>query len=328
MADSSSNNSGGLCIGIDVGGTKILGVVANPDDGAILASTQIATPKTTGPAMAEAMGDVVAELLTGHDGTAIGVGLPGLVDRSGVLRYGPNVPGVLDFEVGPVLTARFGLPVAVENDGYNTAVAEHRHGAARRANDAIIATLGTGVGGAFLVGGRLIKGANGFAGEPGHMLVNADYFPCPCGQLGCWESLASGTGLANIARGLIGEGAGQRVLELAGGEPAHVRGEHVSAAMAAGDPDAAEMFSRFSGWVIRGLGSLISILDPEIVVIGGGLSQLADDFLMVVQDGVMGATVGGAYRPAVPVVAARFGAEAGALGAALNAYGLVASSVE
>lgn len=328
MADTSSTNIDGLCIGLDVGGTKILGVVANPDDGEIVASTQIATPKTAGPGMAEAMGDVVAELLAQHDGTTIGVGLPGLVDRSGVLRYGPNVQGILDFEVGPVLTARFGLPVVVENDGYSTAVAEHRHGAARQANDAIIATLGTGVGGAFLVGGQLIKGANGFAGEPGHMLVSADHFACPCGQVGCWESLASGTGLANIARDLISTGAGQRVLELAGGEPAHVRGEHVSAALAAGDPDAEEILSRFSAWVVRGLGSLISILDPELVVIGGGLSEIADNFLTDVQDGVMAATVGGAYRPAVPVVAARFGAEAGALGAAINAHGLLAPSVE
>ena len=318
-----------LCIGIDVGGTKILGIAADPTDGAVVASTQVSTPKTTsGPAMADAMGGVVAELLAVHEGMAIGVGLPGLVDHSGVLRYGPNVPGILDFEVGPVLADRFGLPVAVENDGYNAAVAEHRHGAAREVDDAIIVTLGTGVGGALLVGGRLVKGANGFAGEPGHMLVNAEQFPCPCGQIGCWESLGSGTGLANIARGLIEEGAGHRVLELAGGEPAHVRGEHVSAALAAGDTDAAEMLSRFSTWVIRGLGSLISILDPEIVVIGGGLSQLADDFLTMVQEGVMAATVGGSHRPAVPVVAARYGAEAGALGAALNAYDLLDPSVE
>ncbi len=328
MADLSPTSSDSPCIGIDVGGTKILGVAANPVDGAVLASTQIATPKSTGPAMAQAMGDVVAELLAEREATAIGVGLPGLVDRSGVLRYGPNVPGILDFEVGPELTARFGLPVAVENDGYNTAVAEHLHGAARHADDAIIATLGTGVGGAFVVGGQLVKGANGFAGEPGHMLVNADQFSCPCGQVGCWESLASGTGLANIARSLIGEGGGRRVLELAGGEAAHVRGEHVSVALAEGDTEAADMLSRFSTWVIRGLGSLISILDPEIVVLGGGLSELADDFLNVVQDGVMAATVGGAYRPMVPVVAARFGAEAGALGAALNAHGLVSPSVE
>jgi glucokinase len=306
-------------LGIDVGGTKILGVAADPATGSISHQCQRQTPRDDQASVIEAISSVAAELTAIVDPVAIGVGIPGLVDHQGVLRYGPNVPGILDLDMAGELRARFGLPVIAENDASNAALAEHRFGAAKGAMHAVIITQGTGIGGALIIGGRLLRGANGFAGEPGHMLVNEGGHMCACGQRGCWESVASGTGLANVAREIVAEGRGQRVLELAGGVPDHIRGEHVSAAGAEGDAGALEIFDSFAFWVAQGLGSLITLLDPEVVVLGGGLTVISPSFISDVQSRVMAAVMGGQYRPRVPIVPAMLGAEAGAVGAAINA---------
>ncbi|MFT7599567.1 MAG: glucokinase [Acidimicrobiales bacterium] len=310
-------------IGIDVGGTKILGVGADPTSGTVHRSVRVATPHTDMEGLLNAIAGIVDDLLTDRPAAAIGVGMPGLVDRSGVLRYGPNVPGILDFDVGAELRNRFGLLVAVENDASNAALAEHRLGAARGAMHAVIVTQGTGIGGALVVDGKLLRGANGFAGEPGHMLVDQGGIECACGRLGCWESVASGTGLANLARQLLAEGRGDRVLELAGGRIECVRGEHVSAAWKEGDVDAIEIRDRFASWVAAGLGSLITLLDPEIVVLGGGLAAINQSFIADVENRVMDLAMGGGYRPRVPVVPAQMGEAAGAIGAAINASDLL-----
>jgi len=155
------------------------------------------------------------------------------------------------------------------------------------------------------------------------MLIDRFGHRCACGRTGCWESVASGAGLANIARDVISEGRGQAILAAAGGDPAAVRGEHVSSAYSSGDPDAVEMLERFSWWIAQGIGSLIALLDPSIVVLGGGLSAIADGFIDGVSQQITETVVGGDHRPVVPIVAADFGPEAGAVGAALRARDFV-----
>lgn len=316
-------------IGIDIGGTKILGVLLDARRSTILERRQIPTPRHDPAALVGAVEAIVGDLQSAASGAggsvaAIGVGVPGLVDNDGVLRYGPNVPGVLDLDLGRALRDRFGLPTVAENDGANAAVAEHRLGAARGSDHAIIITQGTGIGGGLIVNGRLLRGANGFAGEPGHMLVDADGPTCACGQRGCWEAVASGGGLANLARMAIDAGHGARLLELAGGNPANVRGEHVTRASDEGDTHADEVIRVFAFWVAQGLGSLITLLDPEVVVLGGGLIAISERFLDDVRSQVMQRVMGGRHRPAVPIVAAELGTEAGAIGGALVAWDLVA----
>ena len=314
---------GSRFLGVDVGGTKILGLVT---DG-LGASTEDRelqpTPKVPSE-LAPGIVEVVRTLLERNPGVVgIGVGVPGLVDHAGVLHYGPNVQGVLGLDIAGRLDEEFGLPAVAENDGYLAALTEHRLGAARGHDHAVIVTQGTGIGGGLIVGGQVLRGANGFAGEPGHMLVNRFGHRCACGRTGCWESVSSGAGLANLAREVVEEGEGREILAAAGGDPDRIRGEHVSAAFVAGDPDAVEIMGRFSWWIAQGIGSLIALLDPSIVVLGGGLSAISDEFIDGVSSQVTDAVVGGRHRPVVPIVPADFGAESGAVGAALRARDFV-----
>lgn len=311
-------------VGVDVGGTKILGLVTDGVSPVAADRELQATPKEDPDELAPAIVGVVRALLERNDSVVgIGVGVPGLVDHAGVLHYGPNVQGVLGLDIAGRLRETFALPVVAENDGYLTALTEHRLGAARGHDHAVVITQGTGIGGGLIVGGQVLRGANGFAGEPGHMLVDRFGHRCACGQRGCWESVSSGAGLANLARDIVEEGEGAMILALAGGDPAAIRGEHVSAAYDAGDPGAAEAMDRFSFWIAQGIGSLIALLDPSIVVLGGGLSAISADFLDGVASRVAECVVGGPYRPVVPIVPADFGAEAGAVGAGLRARDFV-----
>lgn len=310
---------GGTAVGVDIGGTKVLALALDRATGRELGRRRVPTPYDQQQLVAAVI-DVVADLEreTGP-AAAIGAGLPGLVDRSGVLRYAPNVPGVVGLDLIAPLAQRFGVPVAVENDASCAAVAEHRLGAARGADHAVVITQGTGIGGGFIVDGRLLRGAHGFAGEPGHVLVDPAGPGCACGAVGHWEAVASGTGLANLARALVAEGGGAGLVSRAGGDPAALRGEHVSAALADGDPDAAVVLERFARWVAAGLGGLIAVLDPEVIVLGGGLAAISDRFVALVRQALPPAVMGWVHRPPVPVVAAQLGPEAGAVGAALVA---------
>jgi glucokinase len=314
---------GSKFIGVDVGGTKILGLVTD-GVGAASEDRELQPTPEVPDALAPAIVDVVRTLLDRNgEVVGVGVGVPGLVDHAGVLHYGPNVQGVLGLDIAGKLHEVFDIPAVAENDGYLSALTEHRLGAARGHDHAIIVTQGTGIGGGLIVGGQVLRGANGFAGEPGHMLIDRFGHRCACGRTGCWESVASGAGLANLARDVVEEGQGSAILELAGGDPAAIRGEHVSTAFDAGDPGAKETMSRVSWWIAQGIGSLIALLDPSIVVLGGGLSAISEDFIDGVSAQVTEAVVGGPYRPVVPIVAADFGAEAGAVGAALRARDFV-----
>lgn len=305
-------------IGIDVGGTKIMGVVLDHSLD-IVAKSYTPTPRDPSQ-VATAIGQAVGGLIeqVGKIG-AVGVGLPGLVDYAGVLQYGPNVPGVVGLNIVEHLGHTLGVDAVATNDASSAAVAEHRLGAARGHEHAVIVTQGTGIGGGLIVNNAILRGANGFAGEPGHMLIDRRGEMCACGTRGCWEAVASGAGLANIARSLVEEGRGQAILAAGDGIADHIRGEHVAEALLAGDSDAREVVKRFSWWVAQGLASLITLLDPSIVVLGGGLAALSDQFIPDVQRQVAASVMGGDYRPLVPVVAAELGPEAGAVGSALMA---------
>ena len=320
-----STEAGTTAIGIDVGGTKIMGVVTTVD-GSLLERLKEPTPKDPDH-VADGI-RVMAEMLVeaASQPVGIGVGLPGIVDRNGVLHYAPNLPGVVGLDVTDVLRQSVDLPVAVENDASCAAVAEHRLGAARGHRDVVMVTIGTGIGGGLIINDELVRGANGFAGEPGHMLIDRNGPVCACGTQGCWEAVASGAGLANLARMLIAEGKGQRMLEIAGGEGALLRGEHIAQAFAEGDPGAAETIDRFAWWVAQGLASLVSLLDPSIIVLGGGLIALSDAFLPDVNRQLFESVLGRGHRPRVPVVAAELGPESGAIGASLLGHDLAGST--
>ncbi len=323
----SSGAGGGrnLCFGIDVGGTKILGV-ATDAAGTVAARFLHPTPKVPSQ-VPVAIAEMADQLVTAvGPPQAIGVGVPGLVDHDGVLRYGPNVPGVIGLDMASRLRERFDVPTAADNDGTCAALAEHRYGAARGHQHAVIITQGTGIGGGLIVNDAPLRGAHGFAGEPGHMLIDRFGPTCACGKQGCWEAVASGAGLANVAKRAAEEGQARRVLELAGGEVAHIRGEHVTAAFAEGDSGAYAIVDRFAWWVAEGVASLINLLDCSIVVLGGGLAVVSAAFIPDVQRRVGEKVLGSAYRNEVPIVAAQLGVEAGAVGASILGRDLLTAS--
>jgi glucokinase len=178
-------------------------------------------------------------------------------------------------------------------------------------------TLGTGIGGGFVQGGRLVTGAHGFAGELGHMVIEQHGPVCPCGRRGCWERYASGAGLARLAREAARAGRIPVVVALAGHDVEAVRGEHVTRAALEGDEGAREVLAELGGWVANGLANVIAALDPEIVVIGGGLVEAGELVVGPAREALAGLLLGAEHRPPVPLVAAALGPRAGAMGAAL-----------
>ena len=255
----------------------------------------------------------------GRETAAIGLGAPGLVDRSGTLRYGPNLPGVVDVALADVLRAGLNLPATVDNDATCAAWGEHERGAATGHNHSITITLGTGIGAGITVKGELLRGANGFAGEPGHMVVDPSGPLCPCGRRGCWERYASGSGLGRLGREAAHAGFAQRVVELAGGDAEDVRGEHVTTAAAEGDEQAIEVFAQFAWWVALGIANLVNVLDSEIIVLGGGLAQAGELLMKPTRAAYHELVLAADHRPVVPIVIAQLGEQAGAIGAALLA---------
>lgn len=315
-----------LRIGVDVGGTKVLGVLL---DGRhrVLDRARVPTPQSASDDRGGAPGEEVVEavaqvigLLGAPRGCTLGVGAPGMVDHDGMVRFAPNLPGLTGVALRQLLVARFPHhQVAAGNDATCAARAEHLLGAGRGVDQLLMVTLGTGIGGAMIIEGRVVTGASGFAGEIGHMVVDPNGPPCTCGGRGCWERYASGTGLGRMARDAAAAGLLPAAVTLAGGDPEAVRGEHVTEAAGQGDPGALGVLEDVGWWLALGLSNLTAVLDPERIIIGGGLSGAGEALLEPARQAFGSQVEGGSRRPQVTIVGAKLGEEAGAVGAALHA---------
>ncbi len=286
-------------------------------DGNVVDELLRPTPQGVG-----AIADLVAESVSALAacGLPVGVGAPVLMDAKGVVVGAPNLASVIGENLREAIAERLSsieAPlVAIDNDATCAAVGELCLGAARSKSYAAVVTLGTGIGAGLIVEGKVVRGANGLAGEAGHMIVDPSGPPCPCGRQGCWERYASGTGLARMARDAAHAGRARRVVELAGGDPEAVRGEHVSLACREADAQALEIMSNFGWWVALGLVNMVLLLDLSLCILGGGPIASGDLLLGPVRAHFAELMAYGSSRPPVAIEPAGLGPRAGAVGAA------------
>jgi len=265
--------------------------------------------------MVEGPLELAAQLMQA-DIAAIGLGAAGLVSwPDGRLVWGPNVVG-RDVPFKDLLTTRFGLPTVVDNDANLAALAESRVGVARGYRHVLLVTLGTGIGGGNVIDGRIYRGRS-FAGEVGHMVIDVGGPRCTCGQRGCWETFASGRRLDQIARDVAAADPAGLTARLAVGGPA--AGSHLTEAATQGDPQAAQAVAEMGVWLGIGLASLVALLDPEVIVVGGGAARAGDILLQPARDSIQAALEGSEFRRPTPLLAAGLGQDAGIIGAGLAA---------
>ena len=282
-------------IAVDCGGTHL--TVAWRERAAGPGPTvTVPTPATVGAIP----GDIVACIAGLPSALAVGVGVAGLVDHAaGRVDWMPHRPG--SAAIAEVVGARSGLPVVVDNDANTAALAEATAGAGAGYRLVLVVTVGTGIGGGLVVDGSIERG-RGHLGEIGHMSMDPDGERCPCGAIGCWEVAASGRALDSGAAGLgLADGAA------------------LMAAAAGGDAAAGRVVGEVAAAFGRGLGNLVAILDPDVIVVGGGVVAAGEAFLSPARRTLAAAVSGGSHRRPTPVVAARFGPAAGIVGAALMA---------
>jgi glucokinase len=304
-----------LFIGVDVGGTKVLAAAVS-SSGRLVRTARRSTPdrRVDATVVEDALTEAVRDVARGRRVDGVGIAAAGFVDAAGErVMFAPHLP-FRGEEVRARLMERWATTVVLDNDANCTARAECAYGAARGADDAVVVTLGTGIGGAVVIGGRVHRGSNGMAGEFGHMQVVPDGLPCECGGQGCWEQYSSGNALVRRARARLDDSTMLR--ELCSGDADQLTGPMVTTAAEAGDPVALEAFESVGEWLGIGLANLVAAFDPEVVVVGGGVSAAGDLLLEPARAALGGSLVGAAHRVIPPVLRATLGPESGAVGAA------------
>jgi glucokinase len=308
-------------IGIDVGGTKVGGLLV-AEHGEVLAEESADTPAGDVEATMETIYGVARGLAGRGEPEGIGVGAAGMVDfHAGTMRFAPNLAWK-EVPIRELLTEHTGLQAVVDNDANVAAWGEYRFGAGQGYQDVLVVTVGTGIGGGIISGGRLVRGAHGFAAEIGHFIVEPGGPWCGCGNQGCWEQVASGRALDRAAR----EGAESRpdsLIATLGGAHA-AEGRHVWEAARRQDRMAIRIIDAVGRRLGEGIAGLVNVLDPEAVVVGGGVADIGDLLLEPAREAFRGAVEAPAHRPDVPILPARLGNRAGAIGAAALALDVVA----
>lgn len=305
-------------IGIDLGGTKIAGALVSPD-GRITHREQVATPEET-EAILDATAELITTLLAAADGEVAGVGTAcaGFVDaRRGHLWFAPNLPW-RDLDVAVLVGRRVRREVIVDNDANAAAWGEYRHGAGRGHRDMVLATVGTGVGGGCIIDDQLLRGAFGIGGEIGHITVDPNGPRCGCGNNGCLEVYASGTALVRAAQEVVASDSpkGTGLRERCGGDPEALEGHDVTDLARAGDEGALGLLAQLGVHLGEGLASVCAVLDPELIVIGGGVADAGDLLVEPAREAFAARLIGRGHRPSPTLVPAVLGNDAGLVGAA------------
>ncbi|HEX2052566.1 MAG TPA: ROK family glucokinase [Actinomycetota bacterium] len=299
-------------LGVDVGGTKILGAVVD-EEGNIVSKTRVPTDRVAGlDALPDAVDLFLAE--AGKPIEAIGLAVAGFVGYpSGRVVFGANL-AFSNPAIGEDISREYGLPVVVENDANAAAWAENRFGAGKGSRQMVMLTVGTGIGGGVILDGRLYRGSRGYAGEFGHMPVMMEGPVCNCGSRGCLETLASGRALGRMAQERAADWPDSEVLRLADGNIEAVTGAMVGKAADIRDPFAIELLWDLGTWLGVGLTALARAFDPEVIVVGGGVLEEGESVLGAARDELAERYRGQVAPPRV--VSASLGNDAGVVGAA------------
>ncbi|MFT4211065.1 MAG: ROK family glucokinase [Microbacterium sp.] len=303
-------------VGIDIGGTKIAGAVVDAD-GAIERQVRVATPGAVS-GIQNVVADMITELAEGEEAVA-GVAAAGFIDRDrSTVYFAPNIAW-RDEPLRDHLQSLTGVPVVVENDANAAGWAEYRFGAGEGLGDVVMLTLGTGVGGAIVIDGQLLRGGHGIAAELGHIRLVPEGRTCGCGQRGCLEVYGSGRALQHEAEEIardaaFGIGAALRAVQQR--NDGVVPGQEISRLVTAGDAGALEALRRVAVAVGTACGSLAAVLDPERFVIGGGVSQLGEVLLAPMREAFAAAMPAYGSRPVADFAVARLTNDAGVIGAA------------
>ncbi|MGH7727798.1 MAG: ROK family protein [Vulcanimicrobiaceae bacterium] len=308
----------GKAIGVDLGGSHVMAAVVD-EGGAILARASHDIEDHAFEAVVAVVGDAIAAALKGtkeKEVAAIGLGSPGNVDpQSGVVHYSPNFVWH-EAPLGPKLRERFSQPVFIGNDARCATLGEYVHGIGAGTQNFVLLTLGTGIGGGIVAGGRLQLGNQAGAGEVGHHQIRAtDGFVCNCGKTGCFEAQASGTGLIRCALALAPSFPHSA---LVAGKPEKLGSKAIRKAAETGDPHGLAAWTRWCDDLARGLANVIAFVNPELIALGGGVASAGDFLLAAVRPKVEELTTM-VPRGHTRIEIASLGNDAGVIGAAAMA---------
>ncbi|MEY4735416.1 MAG: hypothetical protein RL428_751 [Actinomycetota bacterium] len=305
-------------IGIDVGGTKVLGGVVT-EAGEVLKTSRRDTPREGGSVLTQTIADVARELAAEFDISAVGLSAAGFVssDRKTMLAT-PNIAGWNGVQLDAELTSLINLPVVLENDANAAAWGERTFGAGKGKQNMLMVTVGTGVGGGIIVNGQLLRGAFGVAAEIGHLRVLPEGHLCGCGARGCFEQYASGNALLRHAREAIAASPdlARNLLARGDGTLEGLTGRAITEAAREGDQVAISAFNTTAQWLGAGIASLAVILDPECVVIGGGVVDAGEILLAPTRAAMERYMPFAGKHPYPEIIPATLGNEAGLVGAA------------
>ncbi|GAB2836785.1 ROK family glucokinase [Streptomyces sp. NPDC054796] len=306
----------GLTIGVDIGGTKIAAGVVD-EEGTILETSTVPTPPTADDVI-DAIADAVRKASAEYEVDAVGIGAPGYVDdKRATVLFTPNLSWRHE-SLKDKVEQRIDLPVIIENDANAAAWGEYKFGVGTGHEDVVCITIGTGLGGGVITGGKLHRGRFGVAAEFGHIRMVPDGLLCGCGNQGCWEQYASGSALVRYAqqRATATPEAAEILLGLGDGTPEGVKGKHISEAARQGDAVAIDSFRELARWAGAGLADLASLFDPGAFIVGGGVSDEGDLVLDPIRKSYRRWLVGSRWRPHAEVLAAQLGGKAGMVGVA------------
>jgi len=312
---------GAYAIGVDVGGTRIAaGLVERK--GRIVRESRVLTPKAAGPfGIVDAIVGMIDELTGGihpSEIAGVGMGLPAQVDfQRQSVEFSTNLPlGGVD--VRGLVMSRLKYPVTIDNDGHTAALGESKFGAAKGIKDFVMVTLGTGVGGGVFIGGHLMRGSRGFGGEVGHVVIDVDGPPCPCGGKGHLESYAARPAIIRAAQLAAASYNGASITRLAGGDDAAITAEMVIEAANAGDEVAVEIMAHVGDMLGEAMVGVVNILNPQAIVVGGGIGESCP--LVSERAAARVAAEALAGRRDIKVLVAELGNDAGVAGAAALAF--------